>query len=858
MFSPGNRLALVLLSIATVLSGCYGHHLCGEEICDGFDNDCDRQIDEAFRDQNGIYNGVDHCGACDVACADVFPSALFTACVVDQVSQTARCEITACPVGSHQAGDGACVPDFNPQCLPCTYPSECFTHHAGASCELVGGQQRCVIRCGWDGPQAGDGCPLGFVCTDLHMSEDFPSVCVPASGDCSCTAEMIGASFACLVTLDENQSCAGMQTCTDTGLSDCETIATELCNGDDDDCDGTSDEDFLDDQNRYVNRFHCGACDSPCVEPGPNTVAECVANGNNVSCQVECVDGFVNVDDVWANGCECELVEIGAIPIVGGDADCDGTADDSTSFVFVSTSGNDNDPGTLTRPVRGVSRGITLGTQSNKTVLISRGQYDGPITLVGGAQVIGGYSPDFRARDIELYPVVIERRGQDANGGSPVVRCDNVNSNTALDGVTLIAGNATSPGQGATAMVLNQCGPNVRITDVTILAGRGADGNSGENSSDRLDDWGLTTLQQLDGVSGGIGSDGNMDGSSCVSIPRGDGGRKMCPRADVSGGHGGGGGCVNTGCTNGQPCGNAGCTDFTVNGVCDLQAALAVAVPTAAAQPGRGNTPGGAGERTFDAPTNRLVCNFCDDNPTLARVGGNGGDGRDGSDGDGGLGCGIPSLVDINSGLARGGDGLNGSTGFDGSGGGGATPGAGYTVIGGTESGCMSVSGGSGGGGGSGGCGAPGAAGGQGGGTSIGILIGIAPNMSIGPTLTRVRIVTGSGGDGGDGGVGASGGAGASGGLGGNGRMWCARNGGRGGDGGKGGDGGGGGGGCGGGSFGIVVRGGTSTTSYETALRGAAQIDEGGVPGRAGSGGFSPSVPGTTGLDGTAQPLLRL
>jgi hypothetical protein len=279
-------------------------------------------------------------------------------------------------------------------------------------------------------------------------------------------------------------------------------------------------------------------------------------------------------------------------------------------------------------------------------------------------------------------------------------------------------------------------------------------------------------------------------------------------------------------------------------------------VPNPAADPGLGPMPGAAGELTFNAPTNRGVCNFCDDNPTLARDTAHGGDGGAGRDGTGGLGCGAQPMLDTNSGLIVAAAGTSGAPGQDGSGGGGGGPGAGYDVIGGTEGGCSDRAGGSGGGGGSGGCGAPGADGGTGGGSSAAIVLRLASSVARGPVFIDVRITTASGGTGGDGGIGADGGRGGVGASGGVARFWCSRTGGRGGDGGRGGAGGGGGGGCGGGSFGVyLVPRGADPTAYVSELGMSLDVEETGVAGRAGRGGFSPARAGTDGLAGTASPI---
>jgi hypothetical protein len=581
--------------------------------------------------------------------------------------------------------------------------------------------------------------------------------------------------------------------------------------------------------------------------------AECVANGESARCDAVCEEGFVDVNRILADGCECERwAGDGPPPIVGGDANCDGVPDDTDDFIYVSATGSDTNPGTLARPMRSIRAAITRAQREGKDVLVSRGIYDGPFEIVGGVSVYGGYAPDFRDRDPELYPVLIEDRG--AEPGTPPLVCRNVDVPTRIEGFIVQGSDATQAGGGSTAVLIERCSEAVHFGAMLVLAGRGADGARGDDSSVNLRDWGLSSLRELDGVPGGDGSPGT-GGGPCLPVSGGAGGRHQCRGVDVSGGAGGAAACPGDICRNGSPCANAGCTDYTRDGICDYDTVLRLAVANPPAQPGRGPAPGAAGELTYNAPTNRGVCNFCDDNPTLRREGGDGGDGADGHDGEGGVGCASAPTIDA-SGRVRAGDGGPGAPGTDGSGGGGGTAGGGYEVIGGTMGECTDRSGGSGGGGGSGGCGAPHADGGTGGGYSIGILIRLDARGR-GPTFDDgVRIVTGSGGHGGDGGVGAAGGAGGSGGVGGVGRFWCARNGGRGGDGGRGGAGGGGGGGCGGGSHGVYVIG--RNAEYADEIRRRVTIDSAGVAGRGGRGGFSPGHPGTDGLPGSAEPVVLI
>ena len=639
-------------------------------------------------------------------------------------------------------------------------------------------------------------------------------------------------------------------------FSACQPALREACNASDDDCDDAVDEDFRNADGLYVDVDHCGACASPCVEPGPNMVAACDVIGSVPTCSVTCEEGFVDVDGFGANGCECERWDgIGPPPSVDTDIDCDGVVDNSTEFVFVSPSGNDAASGSLLEPMRTLQAAVRRGQEQSRDVLVAGGVYDGPLRLAEGVSVFGGYRLDFRDRDTNLYPVTIEG----GEPGRPLLEAHGIDEATVVDGVVVVgsAGQfrpAASDYGSSTAVWVTNSGAALRLVDVEVFAGAAQDGARGRSSAEALSALGYPSLYALNGENGRSG----VSSSICEpnSMRGGEAGQKTCSPAldgvDVSGGRGADAGCPASNCTVGQPCGNSGCPDFMSGGVCDIDAVLAVAQPNPAAEPGRGAGGGGPGEVTYNAPTNRGVCNFCDDNPTLARLGVRGLDGRGGVDGAAGAGCTHQGRL-TEAGMVQGGSGTAGAPGTNGAGGGGGSSGSGYMVIAGTEFGCQDQPGGSGGGGGSGGCGAPGTEGGTPGGHSVGIALR-GPAL---PTFERVRVVTARGGDGGDGGDGSAGGTPGSGAAGGFTSYWCARQGGRGGDGGRGGAAGGGGGGCGGHSAAVVVDGTVSEPGIAT-LRQEIDFDLVGSAGRGGRGGASPVSPGGNGRDGVAMDIFRL
>lgn len=833
----GARIALLL---TLWLGACSSSHPCASaERCNGQDDDCDGRTDEDFVDERGRYVEQEHCGNCATSCDDVFPGSTETSCNVE--APVPLCELVSCAAGTHAFKGGSCIADQPVLCLPCVNDEECSARTPDSKCISVGVEKRCGAPCSSDRE-----CQAPFTCDrTLRQCKPEPTLCACQGADASfevaCLAQGTAAGL----------YCAGVSSCGPAGLGACEIASVESCDGEDDDCDGLVDEDFIDASGRYVGSLHCGGCGKPCSSPGPNYDAACRVVGNLVSCEVGCVPGFVDVDGIRANGCECQVFDGTSAPVVvGGDLNCDGKVDDNDIFIHVTPGGVDEGAGTLVQPMRSLDAAITRAAAERKSVLVAQGSY-APFALQAGVSLFGGYRADFRARDPELYPVIIEAPG--SADGAPVLTCSNVRGAAVIDGITLRGSDATTVGRGSTTALFDGCGPEVRLSQVTVLAGRAGDGQRGDDASARLP-AGIGSLSELSGRDAVGGRDGDGESQACVSQPGGNGGQKLCGALEVSGGSGGASGCPELGCTNGQPCANAGCTDFTFDGVCDYAAVLERAVPNPAAVDGRGVAPGRAGALSYNAPTNRAVCSFCDDNPTLQRLGQDGSDGQVGASGPAGPGCTDTVLALDASGRGSSGAGGSGPAGSDGSGGGGGTAGSGFERIGGTAGSCDDTAGGSGGGGGSGGCGSPGGGPGGGGGASLGLLVRVT-SEGTGPLFENVRVVTASGGRGGDGGIGAAGGRGGTGGLGGRARFFCARNGGRGGDGGDGGSGGGGGGGCGGPSHALLVQG-ALPDSYRAGAASTLTIERTGVGGQGGRGGFSPGQSGTAGANGRDDPIL--
>jgi hypothetical protein len=247
----------------------------GVEICDGKDNDCDGVVDDGF----DLQTSVEHCGTCGRKCE--FPQAGATC-------GAGMCRMAACNPGFLDL-------DGN-QRNGCEY--KCSPSNNGQ--EICDGQDNdCDGNVDEEDPRNGQRC----------WPEGTPG-CDVARGTCAG-----GCAF-------------GVYACLPGGLV-CQRPTlprADVCDGQDNDCDGAVDEDFdLQNDPRW-----CGACNRVCE------VANAVPGCAGGQCVIRsCRAGFVDLDGRLDNGCEYACTADGPEVCDGKDNDCNGRIDnDDPQLLF--------------------------------------------------------------------------------------------------------------------------------------------------------------------------------------------------------------------------------------------------------------------------------------------------------------------------------------------------------------------------------------------------------------------------------------------------------------------------------------------------------------------------------------------
>ena len=388
----------------------------------------------------------------------------------------------------------------------------------------------------------GQDCDPGFECRRFGAEPNFIHQCLPATGHCLCRDNPAGFSIPCSVTspLNEALTCTGRRGCDGDEFGDC-VLPAEACDGIDNDCDGIIDNDYRSADGRYnLNPNHCGRCNFDCADLAyPNAAGVCQLDAAMPVCEMQCLDGFVDLDNGTDDGCECQIVPGDDVPN-GADQNCDGIDGDASQALFVSKVGDDTAAGTLQAPLLTIGAAIERALMAPgvvRDIYVATGVYSENIVLADGVNLYGGYALGFRTRDPAEHPTTILGRQQGDETAGTLTARDLVNA-TRVDGFSIYGANAAVPGANSIAIFVLNSGPNLALSNNEIIAanggpgGRGGIGRAGEAGSN--------------GAVGDVAVSSGRRTCNGTTTAGGAGAEGVCGGQNVSGGAGGTGRCPQT------------------------------------------------------------------------------------------------------------------------------------------------------------------------------------------------------------------------------------------------------------------------------------------------------------------------
>ena len=471
-------------------------------------------------------------------------------------------------------------------------------------------------------------CGKGICFHEVQACENgTPTFCNPSEGsqeelcnglDDNCNGEVDDfwpeVSTPCDSDDDDDFCKNGTWECTEGGSGvECigdEAPDEEVCDGEDNDCDGQIDEGF--------GETTCG------LGQCKHTVKNCFEGA-----LLEC-DPFQGVE-------EEDLPDLDGV-----DSDCDGVDGVAADAIFVDIYGGDVDgEGTSYDPLDNIDGAVDLALAQGKTqIYISKGTYEGPLILTEGIEYFGLFDGANGWKRNQYYGTVI-------SGGLPALECNDLTSGV-VDGLTFYSDDALGSGQSSYGGRFTACA-GIVLRNCKVHGGEGSSGDAGTPGQ-----------SGADGGNGGPGSNGcEYSGWLCGNCSKPGGGSPGTSDCQGPGGVGGQGGPKWEG-GGGGAAGSGGASGGAGGG--DQKQA---------GQKGGDGTPGNPGS-AGQAQGWQGSYEVNGYQPTAAEGGSNGGHGQGGGGGGGGGGNDSGCSVYGASGGGGGGAGCKGKAGTGGTGGGGS------------------------------------------------------------------------------------------------------------------------------------------------------------------------------------------